>query len=321
MHTVHSVLARIGMMKFGDVKSALKEAANGSAHAHGVHERDDEALATRAVATLNEVIDRSVNEEELLRHLKLLADDFIKEDYAAGCEDRKHSTLNTIFSGMLLSVIMTYGEDHKTKAPQSDIATGGVVDFTARRLQAQTLSPDLCEELNVLRQYYDFGFDAMQALDKRLLPTIEYMEPPPTTMYEYAFRILRERHPDHDDDAICDRIDSHIDAVLQHYMNECFYQVLHIAPDSEAALEAADMPLQSFYLIAKAEQVAMKRALDSKLPEDTDLFNARYARAMREVLQDIAKQDRYACESPQQFMEVASWLAHACNIAQTPPSR
>ncbi len=270
-----------------------------------------EALETYRM--INEVIDTSFNETDLIGNLKRVGDDLLEEDFCEGY-DRKGETGNSaIFEGMLATALQAYGA-LKTGDTKDGDRGANVISLAVRRAHAERYSEDFSDKLTQVLDYYRAGFDAMHALNAQIARAMDHEQGTDANMYGCAYSTLKELHPDLDDEEIGALIDDHIHAVLQHFLEDSFCDPLGIDPDDIPA--AKDLPLHSFLLISKTYEVAKAHAIASKLPEGTDMFDARLMREVRPMLKDLQKKDHYQCADAGDFLATMDWLNHSLDMAK-----
>lgn len=302
-------------MPFEQIKASLKRAA--THHAQGIIAAYPasafEAGETRDMIT--ESIDRCMNEAELTQNLKHVGDDLLEEDFCEGYDKKGQSGNSRIFKGMLKTVLEAHDANKQVEPAAADTPSE-VVSMDARRAQRERYSEHFSGKLTQLLQYYRWGFDAMHAIDRQLVHSLEDPDTPPANMYGYAYGTLKELHPDLDEHEISELIDGHIHAVLQSFLEDGFCVPLRIDPDDIPA--AKDMPLHSFLLISKAYEVALAHTRASKLPEGTDMFDARLMREVTPLLKDLFKKDHYLCNDAGDFLETVHWLDHSISMVSAP---
>lgn len=300
------------VMKFEQIQSGLKQALNRYSDIVIQHSPERKAEVDKTVHYITEVIDKSFSESELLDHLKLVADDLLREDYYDGC-DKKSESSSAIFESMLVTALLHFGKgDEEQEQPQNQSDT--IIDFQAHRSQRQVFSEQFAGKLTETLQYYRWGFDAMRIIDRQLARALENPDAQ-VNMYDYAYHTLQELHPDLDDSKTGRLVEGHIHKVLQSFLEDGFCDPLRIDPDDIP--EAKELPLHSLMLICKAYDVAKQHARASKLPEDSDMFDARMMREVKPLLKDLLKNDRYLCADASSTLETIQWLDHSFDMAAT----
>lgn len=266
----------------------------------------NDALDTLKMTT--EIIDKSINEADLLCNIKNLADDFIEEDFCEGYDTRGETGNSIIFEGMLVTALQAYGS-LQTGETKDGNQGANVISLDARRAKTERYSEHFSGKLTQVLHYYRWGFDAMHALNAQMVRAMGDAQGKTANMYGYAYGTLKELHPDLDDGEIGALVDDHIHAVLQSFLEDGFCEPLGLDPND--MLEAKDLPLHSLLLICKAYDVAKEHVRASKLPEGTDMFDARLMREVRPLLKDLLKNDHYLCADAGDFLDTMDWLNHS----------